>query len=119
MARVVVADDSLVMRALVSDALASGGHEVVGLSQGDDVLDLVRALQPDAVTLDLVMPGAGGRSILTQITKRHPDVRVVVCSASLTRDRELELLGLGAAELVSKPVGRLDLLEAFDRALAR
>jgi two-component system chemotaxis response regulator CheB len=57
-ARVVVADDSAMMRAIVTNSLKLAGVEVVGsAANGDEALALCERFRPDAMTLDLAMPG--------------------------------------------------------------
>ena len=63
--RVVVADDSRLMRRVLSVTLAEAGFEVVGqAANGDEALDLCERLRPDAMTLDLHMPGKDGMAVL-------------------------------------------------------
>ncbi|RYG70715.1 response regulator, partial [bacterium] len=72
--RVLVVDDSALMRRLVSDMLASDpGIEVVGTARdGDDALAKIPVLSPHVVTLDVEMPGRDGLSTLAEIMQRHP-----------------------------------------------
>src|SRR5215217_500607 len=81
--RVVVADDSRLMRRMLSDALGRQGFDVVGTAaDGDEALDQCRAHRPDALTLDLHMPGLDGLGVLRALRdgKAEP-VPVVVVSA--------------------------------------
>ena len=72
--RVVVADDSGFMRKLISDALASRGHEVVGqAADGDEALAQCERLKPDVLSLDLAMPGT--QSLL----ERHEWIKHGTC----------------------------------------
>jgi two-component system, chemotaxis family, protein-glutamate methylesterase/glutaminase len=105
--RVVVADDSPVMRRLVAEALRSSGQvEVVGeASDGADALDRCRALAPDVLTLDLAMPRTSGLDVLTQLRHDRSNVRVVVVSSfsqSLV-EHTLDVLDAGASGVVAKP----------------
>ena len=63
--RVVVADDSGLMRRVLTHALSDAGFDVVGQAcDGDEALALCRVLRPDAMTLDLHMPGLDGIGVL-------------------------------------------------------
>src|SRR3954453_15561586 len=68
--RVVVADDSGLMRRVLTHALTDAGFEVVGQAKdGDEALELCRRLRPDAMTLDLAMPGMDGIGVLRELKR--------------------------------------------------
>ena len=81
--RVVVADDSALMRRIVTNVLTKGGIDVVGAARdGDEALVLCEREKPDAMTLDLAMPGLGGIDVLKALKQRGgPAIPVVVVSA--------------------------------------
>ncbi|UTI64672.1 chemotaxis-specific protein-glutamate methyltransferase CheB [Paraconexibacter antarcticus] len=114
--RVLVADDSGFMRRVLSSALRSGGFEVVGEARdGDEALRMWAELKPDAMTLDLAMPGTDGIGVLRALRQAgERSVPVVVVSAfSPTHGaRAVDALAEGAFDLVSKPAGG-DGLAAF------
>jgi two-component system chemotaxis response regulator CheB len=118
--RVVVADDSALMRRIVSNLLARGGMEVVGAARdGDEALAMCEREQPDAMTLDLAMPGLGGIDVLRQLRQRGGrQIPVVVVSAFSPAHgaRAVDALAEGAFELVPKPSGTGD-VDAFERNL--
>ena len=118
--RVVVADDSALMRRIVSNLLVRGGIDVVGAAKdGDEALALCERERPDAMTLDLAMPGMGGIDVLKALRRRGgPPIPVVVVSAfSPTQGaRAVDALAEGAFELVPKPSGRDD-TNAFEQSL--
>ncbi len=106
-ARVVVADDSAMMRAIVSNSLKQAGVEVVGAAaNGDEALALCERVRPDAMTLDLAMPGLDGIGVLRALRHRGTDsVPVVVVSAFSPAHgaRAVDALAEGAFDLVAKP----------------
>ena len=66
--RIVVADDSGLMRRVLSNALSNAGFDVVGQARdGDEALELCQRLRPDAMTLDLAMPGMDGIGVLREL----------------------------------------------------
>ena len=82
MARVLVVDDAAFMRKVVSDALASGGHEVVGeAGNGAEAVKRYQELSPELVTLDITMPEKDGLEALGEIISLDPAARVLMCSA--------------------------------------
>ena len=70
-ARVVVADDSAMMRHIVTRSLTRAGVEVVGSARdGDEALAMCERERPDALTLDLTMPGLDGLGVLRALRAR-------------------------------------------------
>src|SRR3954466_2249255 len=118
MARVLVVDDAAFMRKMVSDALAKGGHEVVGeAGNGVEALSQYQALKPDLVTLDITMPEKDGLAALGEIVAADPSARVVMCSALGQESKVLEAIKLGAKDFVVKPFQPARVLAAGGRAL--
>ena len=120
--RVVVADDSRLMRRMLSDALGRQGFEVVATAaDGDEALAACRAHRPDAMTLDLHMPGMDGLGVLRALRagKAEPVPVVVVSAFSPAHGaRAVDALAEGAFELVAKPAFG-DPLETFTSELGR
>jgi two-component system, chemotaxis family, protein-glutamate methylesterase/glutaminase len=105
--RVVVTDDSRLMRRMLSDALTRQGFDVVGsAADGDEALELCRQHRPDALTLDLHMPGLDGLGVLKALRdgKAEPVPVVVVSAFSPAHGaRAVDALAGGAFDLVAKP----------------
>lgn len=117
--RVLVVDDSALMRRRICDVIhGSGGFRVVGEAEnGYEAIRLVHELEPDVVTLDLHMPELGGLDALGYIMSEAPRP-VIVLSAYAARDAEstLRALDLGAVDFVRKP-GADDAPESLTRRL--
>ncbi len=116
--RVVIVDDSLLIRRLLREILTEAGHQVVG--EAEDGLRaplVVRELRPDLVVLDLVMPGRSGMSALRHMMLVDPALTVVVCSASLSESKVIEALRLGAKGFIVKPFDWRQVLDAVHGAL--
>jgi two-component system chemotaxis response regulator CheB len=115
-ARVVVVDDSALMRNIVTRSLTRAGVEVVGSARdGDEALALCERERPDAMTLDLTMPGLDGLGVLRALRARaDSNIPVVVVSAFSAAHgaRAVDALAEGAFDLVSKPTAN-ESLEAF------
>jgi two-component system chemotaxis response regulator CheY len=119
MARVLVVDDAAFMRKMVSDALAKGGHEVVGeAGNGVEAIAQFQSIKPDLVTLDITMPEKDGLAALAEIVAADPSARVVMCSALGQESKVLEAIKLGAKDFVVKPFQPARVIEAVDKALA-
>lgn len=106
MIRVLIVDDSAVVRRILTDELSKFEDiEVVGSAMDPYVArDKIAKLSPDVITLDVEMPRMDGLTFLSKLMKHHP-IPVVVVSSLTPRNSELALkaLELGAVEVVSKP----------------
>ena len=119
MARVLVVDDAAFMRKVVSDALTSGGHEVVGeAGNGAEAVQRYQELSPELVTLDITMPEKDGLEALGEIISLDPGAKVLMCSALGQESKVIESIQKGAKDFVVKPFQPAQLLEAVGKALA-
>ena len=119
MARVLVVDDAAFMRKVVSDALASGGHEVIGVAaDGTQAVERFQELRPELMTLDITMPEKDGLQALAEIMTIDPGAKVLMCSALGQETKVIESIKLGAKDFVVKPFQAARLLEAVGKALA-
>src|SRR3954471_5005617 len=104
--RVLIVDDSAVVRKLVSDALKSDPEiEVVGTAIDPFMArDKIKELKPDVITLDLEMPRMDGLTFLKILMEQHP-LPVIIMSSLTQRGSAyaLEALLLGAFDVVGKP----------------
>lgn len=110
--KVLVVDDSLFMRRLVSDMLNCDPEiEVIDTARdGNEAMKKISSLKPDCVTLDLVMPGWDGLTTLKHIMAESP-TPVIILSAYSKKDADvtIECLNAGAASFILKPSGELSL----------
>jgi two-component system chemotaxis response regulator CheY len=111
--KVLIADDSIVMRKMINDILWNDGFEVVGEAKdGGEALKLYKELNPSLVTMDIVMPREHGIDALRSIIEFDPDARVIVVSGLHQKSLLMEALGAGARDYVIKPFDKEELLEA-------
>ena len=120
--RVVVADDSRLMRRILSDALTRQGFDVVaGAANGDEALAACNEHRPDAMTLDLHMPGLDGLGVLRALKAgKATSVPVIVVSAFSPAHgaRAVDALAEGAFDLVAKPAMG-ESMDEFTKELAK
>jgi len=119
--RVVIADDHRLVLDGIRRALeADGNFEIVGETQsGMQVLPLVAREKPDLVLLDVRMPNMDGLACLDEIRRRHPEIKVVMLSASTSGDLIEAALRRGASAYVIKSVDPDDLPATLRQALQR
>ncbi len=111
MIKLLIADDSALMRKLLEGIFSEQGDFEIRLARnGTEALELVRSFDPQVVTLDVQMPGMDGLACLSQIMIESP--RPVVMISSLTdegAEATLEAMELGAIDFVAKPSGTVSL----------
>jgi len=115
---VLVCDDAIFMRTMISDILTQAGYEVVGEAEsGTQAVEKYRALKPDLVTMDIVMPDMSGIEAVREICREDPDARILMCSAMGQQALVVEAIQAGAKDFVVKPFQPSRVLEAVQRLL--
>jgi GAF domain-containing protein/CheY-like chemotaxis protein/anti-sigma regulatory factor (Ser/Thr protein kinase) len=114
MGTVLVIDDEAAVRDLMQRFLTREGFRVVAAANGEDGLRRARELSPDAITLDVMMPGMDGWAVLSAL-KAAPDLAdIPVIMLTIVDDRNLGY-ALGAADYLTKPIDRERLVAVLKR----
>jgi two-component system chemotaxis response regulator CheY len=115
---VLICDDAVFMRTMLSDILSNAGFSVVGQAQtGSEAVAKYTELQPDLVTMDIVMPDMGGIEAVRAIISEFPDAKILMCSAMGQQSLVVEAIQAGARDFVVKPFQPSRVLEAVQRVL--
>lgn len=103
--KVLVVDDSAFVRKVLTNILSKSPFiEVVGTARdGIEALEKVEELNPDVITLDLIMPNMDGITFLKELMKKKPTPVVIVSIASESGELAIEALNLGAVDIIQKP----------------
>jgi len=116
--RVLVCDDAIFMRTMISDILSGAGYDVVGEAEtGLQAIERYKELRPDLVTMDIVMPDMGGIDAVREIVKDDPNAKILMCSAMGQQALVVEAIQAGAKDFVVKPFQPSRVLEAVQRVL--
>lgn len=101
--RILIVEDSTMMRRVIAKVLKEAGHEIVGeAGSGAEALELYPQLQPDLVTMDITMRGMDGITAAREIMQRYSDARILILS-NLDEDKYRdEVDRIGAIGLVNK-----------------
>lgn len=105
MARILVVDDSIVMRRNLQTILTEGGHEVVGQAvNGKQAVIAYSELKPDLVTMDISMPIMSGVDAVSHIINKDPQAKIIMISALNQKQMVFEALNNGAKHYIIKPI---------------
>ena len=117
MAKVLIVEDAPFIREMIRDILESHDHEIVGeAANGLEAIEKFKALKPDVVLMDILMPGMDGLSAIVKIMELDAKARIIVVSALVKEALRKEAMRAGAVDFVAKPFQVERLLEAVRAA---
>lgn len=119
MARILIVDDSSVMRKNLYTILTQDGHEIVGEAADGNQADIMYAqLKPDLVTMDISMPKMNGVDAVAEIIKKDNNAKILMISALNQKQMVFEALKNGAKHYVIKPIDPDKLTAIVDEILS-
>lgn len=104
MTRILIVDDEGNIRRLVASLLEAEGYTTAEAESGEQALRKMAAEEPDAVLLDLALPGTSGLEVLERIAEGWPEIPVVMMSGQATLSDAVEATRLGAFQFLEKPL---------------
>ncbi len=117
-ARVLVVDDAIFMRKMISDIIEGNDMEVVGEADtGALAVEKYKELKPDLVTMDIIMPEMNGIDAVRQIMLNDPQARIVMCSALGQQALVQDALAAGARDFLIKPFNPSRVIEVVSKIL--
>ncbi|MFP4382517.1 MAG: response regulator [Spirochaetia bacterium] len=117
---VLIVDDNQEILQILSRYLKRNGFSVLTARSGEDAVKMLKSYLPDAVFTDLRMPGIDGKELVAEISKKHPNLPLIVISGEGTIEDAIDTLTYGAWDYIMKPVTDFEVLgKALDRALDR
>ncbi|HLY59382.1 MAG TPA: HD domain-containing phosphohydrolase [Terriglobia bacterium] len=117
--RILVVDDELPMREMLTEFLYLKGFECQGCPNGDEALDLLKHQTFDALISDLRMPGISGLTLLDEAHKKYPRLACLMGTADDEIQNGIDAMRLGADDYLLKPFKLEAVLESLQRALGR
>lgn len=118
MARILIVDDSSVMRKNLYSIFTSNGHEVVGeAADGRQAILLYSELKPDLVTMDITMPKMTGVEVVKHIIDRDSSAKIIMISALNQKQMVFQALENGAKHYIIKPIESSLLLGVVNEVL--
>lgn len=118
MARILIVDDSIVMRNNLEYLLTKEGHKVVGkATNGKEGVAFYKELKPDLVTMDISMPVLNGVDAVSQIIEYDPEAKVIMISALNQKQMLFEAIKKGAKHYIIKPLETKEAIDIVNKVL--
>jgi two-component system chemotaxis response regulator CheY len=115
---ILIVDDVAFVRQTLREIFMDAGYHVVGeAADGAEAVTLYGQLNPDIVTMDIVMPQMSGIDATRRILKANSLARVVIISAMGQENLVMEAINVGARDYILKPFTAADVLKTIERAL--
>jgi two-component system chemotaxis response regulator CheY len=112
---VMIVDDALFMRNILSNILKDMGHTVVAeAASGIEAMRKLHDLKPDIIMLDIILPDTNGLELLEEILTARPETKVVICSAIGQEAVVRKGLERGAKQYIQKPFSPERVVEALE-----
>lgn len=112
--RVLIVDDAIFMRKMISDILVENGMEIVGEADtGAKAVEKYMELRPDLVTMDIIMPEMNGIDAVRKVVEFDSKARIVMCSALGQQALVQEAITAGAKDFLIKPFNAARVVEVI------
>jgi two-component system chemotaxis response regulator CheY len=112
--KVLIVDDAIFMRKMISDILVENGMEVVGEADtGAKAVEKFMELRPDLVTMDIIMPEMNGIDAVRKIMAFESKAKIVMCSALGQQALVQEAITAGAKDFLIKPFNAARVVEVI------
>ncbi len=114
---VLIVDDIAFVRKVLAEILSEAHFQIVGEAEdGTQAVEMYQKLQPDIVTMDVVMPEMSGIEATRKILKMDKNAKVIMISALGQENLVMEAINVGAKDYILKPFTKEDVLKTVERA---
>lgn len=105
MLKILIVDDSLIIRKKIVKIVEKLGHEVVyGAKNGQEAIDFYASKQPDLVTMDITMPDMDGITAVQNIIKNDANAKIIMVTSHGQEDMVIKSIQAGAVGYILKPI---------------
>ena len=112
---IMIVDDEPQVAEVLAKSLSRQGHKTTVVHSGEDALRIINNAAPDALFLDVSMPGNNVLEVLAEVRRTRPQLAVVVITGHATPDEVEQVKKLGAVDVIPKPAA----LTHYHRAIER
>jgi len=118
-AKVLLVDDEKDFLDIMAERMEARGMDVSTACSAEDALKMLQTESYDAVIIDFLMPEMDGFSALKMFKESRPDLSVILLTANVTEEKRIEVIKLGALDVIEKPADLNLLTQKIEEARAR
>ena len=107
--KILVVDDELEIRDLLTEVLTGEGYDVIQASNGMEALELVEKEEPQVILLDVMMPGIDGIEVCRRLKEEDKTRFIPIIMVTAFEDRDVDAFVMGADDFVTKPFSLVEL----------
>ncbi|SHE86308.1 two-component system, chemotaxis family, response regulator CheY [Marinitoga hydrogenitolerans DSM 16785] len=115
--KILIVDDSDVLRKILSFNFKKEGYEVYEARDGEEGLQKIKEIKPDAVCLDIMMPKMDGFTVLKKLKEENIKIPILVLTAKGGEEDEKLALSLGAFKVATKPFSPKSIVEIIKQVV--
>jgi CheY-like chemotaxis protein len=112
---ILIVDDEPQVAEVLARSLNRQGHRTTVVHSGQEALTRLATLTPDAMFLDVSMPGMNGLDVMAEVKRLRPTLAVVVITGHATEDEMERVKALGAVDVIQKPSALVNYHRAIER----
>jgi DNA-binding NtrC family response regulator len=114
--KILIVDDELFMRSILTKVIKSAGYNTVGAENGREAISLFKKINPDIVLLDYKLPDMNGLEVLHELKKLRNDFNVIMLTAHGNVKDAVKAIKLGAYHYLTKPFDNEEILIEINKA---
>ncbi|GAB6188305.1 response regulator [Marinitoga arctica] len=115
--KILIVDDSDVLRKILAFNFKKEGYEVYEAKDGEEGLQKIKEISPDLICLDIMMPKMDGFTVLKKLKEENLKYSIIVLTAKGGEEDENLALALGAMKVITKPFSPKSVLEVVKQAV--
>jgi two-component system chemotaxis response regulator CheY len=116
--KVIIVDDSDFSRSIIRKILVEEGYQVVGeANSAENAMLLLKDHTPDIIITDIVMPEISGIELTITLSKKFPEISIIVVSSLSQEHIVLEAISAGASDFIAKPIDQQQLIDSLEKII--
>lgn len=114
MAKIMLVEDSKLIRSILKKIIVGEGHDVIEVESGKDAVIVYESETPDLVFMDINLPGINGLDATQEILSMNPEAKVIMCTIMDKPEYQERAKGMGAVGYIVKPFSKQQIVETVN-----